>query len=300
MSVLAHPAAHDAGADPADAGFAGFRGRDVMAQSLGFRCGQLRQPDGLRQDAVCPKRRKRCNRSGSRRGPHGGRGTARSHRFTKVAVSTPRHTGIGRRPDAAMCPMRASSSLRRPFGIAPVILRCEISRDGSGLTPRSVRFPSCMQRMWRHYSWPWPVLAMVSARPRLKHRLRPSFPSPGRTSVARLNSIGCPGSDRAGGQPDLRAGFGRLQRLRHAGTCATPWAKLWRMRHDCNNGCGSAKADCRFMFGSCKSFFNPCGPSGGGHGPRRRWRLGRVTRCRSARRTVPVLEHCVYDSFLNH
>jgi len=36
----------------------------------------------------------------------------------------------------------------------------------------------------------------------------------------------------------------------------------------CNNGCGSFKADCGFIFGSCKSFFNPCGvlPSSGGHG----------------------------------
>ena len=28
--------------------------------------------------------------------------------------------------------------------------------------------------------------------------------------------------------------------------------------HGCNNGCGTFKQDCTFMFGSCKSFFNPC------------------------------------------
>ena len=28
----------------------------------------------------------------------------------------------------------------------------------------------------------------------------------------------------------------------------------------CNNGCGSCKSDLGFMFGSCKSYFAPCGP----------------------------------------
>jgi len=32
----------------------------------------------------------------------------------------------------------------------------------------------------------------------------------------------------------------------------------------CNNGCGSAKGDFAFQFGSCKSFFSPCGPGSGG------------------------------------
>ena len=36
----------------------------------------------------------------------------------------------------------------------------------------------------------------------------------------------------------------------------------------CANGCGSVKSDIGFIFGSCKSFFNPCGPipyNGFGH-----------------------------------
>jgi hypothetical protein len=28
----------------------------------------------------------------------------------------------------------------------------------------------------------------------------------------------------------------------------------------CSNGCGSIKSDLGFMFGSCKSYFEPCGP----------------------------------------
>src|SRR5207244_10476037 len=44
----------------------------------------------------------------------------------------------------------------------------------------------------------------------------------------------------------------------------------------CNNGCGSLNSDAGFVLGSCKKFFDPCGPQGlceghkdghkGGHG----------------------------------
>ncbi len=37
----------------------------------------------------------------------------------------------------------------------------------------------------------------------------------------------------------------------------------------CQNGCGSLKSNLAFTFGSCKNFFDPCGPTchlGGGHG----------------------------------
>jgi len=30
----------------------------------------------------------------------------------------------------------------------------------------------------------------------------------------------------------------------------------------CNNGCGSFSSDLGFLFGSCRSFFSPCGPEG--------------------------------------
>jgi hypothetical protein len=31
--------------------------------------------------------------------------------------------------------------------------------------------------------------------------------------------------------------------------------------YGCQNGCGSVKSDLAFQFGTCKQFFNPCGPS---------------------------------------
>jgi hypothetical protein len=31
--------------------------------------------------------------------------------------------------------------------------------------------------------------------------------------------------------------------------------------YPCQNGCGSVKSDLAFHFGSCKNFFQPCGPS---------------------------------------
>lgn len=39
-----------------------------------------------------------------------------------------------------------------------------------------------------------------------------------------------------------------------------------QMGSSCSNGCGSVKSDLAFHFGSCKSFFDPCGPTCGGRG----------------------------------
>lgn len=62
----------------------------------------------------------------------------------------------------------------------------------------------------------------------------------------------------------------------------------------CNNGCGSLKSDCKFLFGSCRSFFSPCGPRLGGGA----W----LDNCRT-----PVygtgwgpFNPCCYDTYLNH
>jgi hypothetical protein len=83
----------------------------------------------------------------------------------------------------------------------------------------------------------------------------------------------------------------------------------------CGNGCGSIKADAGIVFGSCKSFFNPCGPlplghgngngcgnghgggcgNGGGHG------LGGKCGIFPLGKPYNVGTHgCVYDSFLDH
>ncbi len=63
-------------------------------------------------------------------------------------------------------------------------------------------------------------------------------------------------------------------------------------------GCGSAKADCTFLFGSCKSFFSPCGPYG----------VGLSGGCGSGGCGVHPYgkpygtgyNGCKYDSYLNH
>jgi hypothetical protein len=91
----------------------------------------------------------------------------------------------------------------------------------------------------------------------------------------------------------------------------------------CNNGCGSLKGDCGFIFGSCKSFFNPCGPQplGGGWGGAHGHLLGGKHggnggcgggcggglfghgRCGSLPYGTPYghpCNPCVYDTYLNH
>ena len=63
------------------------------------------------------------------------------------------------------------------------------------------------------------------------------------------------------------------------------------------------------MFGSCKSFFNACGPNGNGHGHGRCGGHGgglggHHDRCGTWTFGTPYnaggWTHCVYDSFLNH
>lgn len=66
---------------------------------------------------------------------------------------------------------------------------------------------------------------------------------------------------------------------------------------NCNNGCGSCKSTAGFVFGSCKSFFDPCGPGSLGGG-----------KCGGKCGGAPIYGHgprvgynpCVYDSYLNH
>lgn len=68
------------------------------------------------------------------------------------------------------------------------------------------------------------------------------------------------------------------------------------------SGCGNIKSDLGFMFGSCRSFFDPCGPvpcNGGGHGTHRFGKGG----CPSAPYAAPYgtgYNTCCYDSYLNH
>jgi hypothetical protein len=87
-----------------------------------------------------------------------------------------------------------------------------------------------------------------------------------------------------------------------AGTgCETP-------ANPCANGCGSFKQDCNFMFGSCKSFFSPCGVGGGGcngcGGSGTHRFGGKHGNCPVPPWGTPYNQggwnHCTYDSFLNH
>lgn len=69
---------------------------------------------------------------------------------------------------------------------------------------------------------------------------------------------------------------------------------------DCRNGCGNWKSDAGFIFGSCKSFFAPCGPQPcQGLG-----RFGKNKQnCPPGPCNTPYgtgYNGCTYDSYLNH
>ncbi len=79
----------------------------------------------------------------------------------------------------------------------------------------------------------------------------------------------------------------------------------------CANGCGSIKSDIGFIFGSCKNFFNPCGPK-----PCGSWAGGcgaggcGAGGCGHGHGHCPTFPYgtpygkpycsCIYDSYLNH
>lgn len=75
-------------------------------------------------------------------------------------------------------------------------------------------------------------------------------------------------------------------------------------QHDpgCNNGCGSCRATLGFVFGSCPSFFDPCGPRPCCGPLCQRGGLG-CQRCGIHPFGQPYAKPhsgCVYDSYLNH
>ncbi len=78
------------------------------------------------------------------------------------------------------------------------------------------------------------------------------------------------------------------------GLAPVPYGEYCR---GCANGCGSLKSDLGFFFGSCKSFFSPCGPvpcqGCGGH-------LGKCGAFPYGRPYANGYNTCCYDSYLNH
>jgi hypothetical protein len=66
------------------------------------------------------------------------------------------------------------------------------------------------------------------------------------------------------------------------------------------NGCGSYRSDAGFIFGSCKSFFDPCGPLPcNGHGKSGLFR-GSCPTHPYAQPYGTGFNPCVYDSYHNH
>jgi hypothetical protein len=80
----------------------------------------------------------------------------------------------------------------------------------------------------------------------------PAQPYPAQQGVqpAGLRGPGCTSCGTGAG-----AGVGAKFMMATGGNC--------QYGHGCQNGCGSLKSDVAFHFGSCKGFFNPCGPTCG-------------------------------------
>lgn len=122
-----------------------------------------------------------------------------------------------------------------------------------------------------------PVPAAYPTYPPATHAASPVVPVAG-SSIIRGN--GCTNCDK----PSLGTTF----KMVTGGDC--PFG------HPCQNGCGSLKSNLAFAFGSCKNFFNPCGPT---------WGSGLFgNKCPKTPFAAPFGEgwHCPrqYDSFTNH
>jgi len=82
------------------------------------------------------------------------------------------------------------------------------------------------------------------------------------------------------------------------GATAAPAPSFAQYGPQQRNGCGSAGADAKFIFGSCKSFFDPC-DAGGGRGRG----CSSCSGCPSWPLAQPYgtkFHGCVYDTYLNH
>ena len=170
-----------------------------------------------------------------------------------------------------------------------------------------------MQRMWRQmFAAVLGVAALVGA---AAAQSPPPQPLPPIIAVAA--PVAVPASNPTVAIPQLMPAGGRLQSAAPAvtgnalGTATAPAAPAYPTGvAGCNNGCGSFKQDCAFMFGSCKSFFNPCHPNhadcGGGCGTSRfHGKCGGLfgDRCPSLPWGTPYgtgHSGCKYDSWLNH
>ena len=185
-----------------------------------------------------------------------------------------------------------------------------------------------MQRMWRQlFAALAGVLAVVGTASAQAPGSIP-IPQPLPTGTAHVQSIVSPA--QVAGAPIAPAG-GQVY-VRGSGGCNGCGSAVQNGCYDkgCNNGCGSLKSDCGFIFGSCKSFFNPCGvqPSGcgggwggahghllggkgacgnggcgGGCGGGFLGHHGNGPRCGVFPLGTPYshgCNPCVYDSFLNH
>jgi hypothetical protein len=160
-----------------------------------------------------------------------------------------------------------------------------------------------MQRMWRQLFAALVGVLAVAASASAQAPGQIPIPQPLPNGQARLYSLVTPAQYAAA--PVSPAG-GQVY-VRGSGGCST--GAPCQLAQPCNNGCGSFKSDCNFMFGSCKSFFDPCGPSGNGHGFGGHGRCGgglfggHGDRCGTWTFGSPYshgCNPCVYDSWLNH
>lgn len=110
----------------------------------------------------------------------------------------------------------------------------------------------------------------------------PVAPAPGTTVVA--GNGGCTNCGPAAGGTAHRGFLMNASGGYYGSSC--------RYGQSCNNGCGSFRSDLGVVFGSCKSFFAPCGPGAFGRGTCNHPVLGSGP--------CGPFNPCHYDSYLNH
>ncbi|MCE9566739.1 MAG: hypothetical protein K8U57_32440 [Planctomycetes bacterium] len=149
-----------------------------------------------------------------------------------------------------------------------------------------------MQRMWRQLFAAVVGVIVLSGVASAQNPIPAAMPAPAQAAAGKVTP--------ASGAVYMR-GNGGCSSCGSPAAVNAPNAPFAQYGPYDRNGCGGVRSDAAFMFGSCKSFFDPCGTAtcGGKHG---RGGCGHAG-CPLLPLATPYgtkYSGCQYDTYLNH